>query len=426
MKKKLMSNIPLKIISLVAAFLFWLLVVNFTDPKISKTFENIPVEIMNEDVITSANQVYYVVGGDTVNVTISGKRSFVESLTEKDFEATADLGDLSVVNATNVNVRLKKTYDTKYKIDTKNAVLKVKLEERVTKKYKVEIETEGNLSEGYVLGEMKAKPNIVEVSCAKSKASSIDHVGVTVIIDAQNKDFDYECEPVVYSLTGEQIEDENITFNTEKIKVSTQVLETKEIPVEVETEGKPASGYRLVSVDHKPDIIRVSGTESELKKADKVVVPIHIQGAKKDIQKEIDLQQYVSRGLTIQEDSNMMSVRCTIEKNGTRRFSITANDVEVKNLPIDCAMEFVDSSFSEPIVVYGKSEFIDKLEVTDLGAYVDLLGMSPGTHMIDIKYTLPLSTKVKKKIKVKVLIKDASGDKGSIVDDSEPTDEPGE
>lgn len=58
MKNKLMKNLSLKILSVVAAFLFWLVIINVTDPTTVKTFYGIPVQVLNENVITSANQVY--------------------------------------------------------------------------------------------------------------------------------------------------------------------------------------------------------------------------------------------------------------------------------------------------------------------------------------------------------------------------------
>lgn len=61
-------------------------------------------------------------------------------------------------------------------------------------------------------------------------------------------------------------DDENQDLRSELIKVSTQVLSTKEIPVYVETEGAPASGYRLVQTDYKPESIQVSGTKEALEK----------------------------------------------------------------------------------------------------------------------------------------------------------------
>ena len=171
--------------------------------------------ILNENVITSANQVYDIVDGDTVKVTVKGKRSFVETLKESDFTATADLSELSKVNAVSINVKLNKESTSSVDVDWNNAVLKVALEKRITKSFKVEVDYEGELSENYVLGEMTAKPNMIEVSCGESKFKKIDHVGVMVSLKGQSEDFDSEYSPVLYDANGDALNDANVSFSND-------------------------------------------------------------------------------------------------------------------------------------------------------------------------------------------------------------------
>ena len=147
MKNKITTNLFLKVLSVIMAFLFWLVIINMIDPTVAKTFRDIPVEILNENVITSANQVFEVESGDTVNVTVKGKRSFVETLSPRDFTAVADLSELSKVNAVSINVQLKKQSNSNVELDWGSAVLKVQLEQRETKKFRVEVTHQGELSE---------------------------------------------------------------------------------------------------------------------------------------------------------------------------------------------------------------------------------------------------------------------------------------
>ena len=58
MKNKLMKNLSLKILSVVAAFLFWLVIINVTDPTTVKTFYGIPVQVLNENVNTVKSRLY--------------------------------------------------------------------------------------------------------------------------------------------------------------------------------------------------------------------------------------------------------------------------------------------------------------------------------------------------------------------------------
>lgn len=410
MKKKLTSNLWLKIVSVVVAFLFWLVIINITDPTTSKTFTDIPVQILNENVITSANQVYEIEDGDTVHVTVKGKRSFVETLTENDFTATADLSELSKVNAVSIDVRLNKESPSSVDVDWNNAVLKVNLEKRVTKKFKVEVAYEGDLSENYVLGEMVAKPNIVEVSCGESKFKKIDHVGVVVSLNGESEDFESEYSPILYDANGDALDDTNVTFSNDAIRVSTEVLETKEIPVYVTTTGTPAEGYRLVQTDYKPESVRVSGTKEALSKEVSIKIPIHIDGEKKDIEKEIMLTDYLPAGLTLVGDTETVSVRCDIEKDGQRVLSLTSADIAVRNLPQNYTMNFEPESEKYSVELLGEDAVLADVNIADLGAYVDLTGLTDGSHTLELKFSLPMGIRVKNKIKVKVYMKRQGGE----------------
>ena len=409
MKNKLTGNLLLKIISIVAAFLFWLVIINVTDPTISMTFYDIPVEVLNENVITSANQVYEIEDGNTVDVVVRGKRSFVETLDNGDFTATADLSELSSVNAVRIAVKLGKRSNSHVEVDWGNAVMKVKLEERITRKFKVVVESQGDLSENYVMGEMVAKPNIVEVSCGESKFKKIDHVGVMVTLNGESEDFEREYSPILYDEDGDALDSSNVTFSNDRIRVSTQVLTTKEVPIYVETFGTPAEGYRLVQTDYRPESIRVSGAAQALEKAVSIRIPIHVDGEKKNVEREVEVEDYLPDSLSVVGDTTTISVRCVIEKNGRRTFTLTPADIAVKNLPQDCTMEFSDAAFKYSVVVTGEEHVLENLSLTDLGAYVDLNGLEAGSYTLEVHYSLPDSVRVKNQIKVKVILNTQSG-----------------
>ena len=311
------KNIGWKILSLIAAGVFWLVVVNIIDPTVKRTFEDIPVEILNETAITSSNQVYEIVSGDTVDVTITSKRSLVERLKAKDFKATADLAELSSVNAVNIQVKLNKNpNNVAYELNWGNAVLKVKLENRVTKKFKVQIEQDGELGENLVLGNVKIKPNIIEVAGGESKMKRIDHVGVTVPLDGQTEAFTTKAKPMAYDSTGEVIDATNLTFSETEVKVEVGVRQTMDVPIEIKTVGEPAEGYHLIQTDRQPESVRVSCDDPNKLNEDLVIrLEVSIEGATADVEKEIDISKYLDSAYTIEDDTTVVSVRCEIGKS---------------------------------------------------------------------------------------------------------------
>ncbi len=60
MKEKLGNDLILKVFSLVLAILLWLFVINTEDPVITKSFSNIPVDMLNEQVLDELNRTYKI------------------------------------------------------------------------------------------------------------------------------------------------------------------------------------------------------------------------------------------------------------------------------------------------------------------------------------------------------------------------------
>ncbi|MGN1171218.1 MAG: hypothetical protein ACI4SZ_06145, partial [Lachnospiraceae bacterium] len=89
MKKKLTANLGLKILAVLISVVIWFIVVNINDPVDKTVFRNIPVEILNADVITNEGKVYEVLdGSDTIDVTVLAKRSILDTLGKENIIAT--------------------------------------------------------------------------------------------------------------------------------------------------------------------------------------------------------------------------------------------------------------------------------------------------------------------------------------------------
>ena len=67
-KYKFTDNLGLKIIAVIFAAFLWLIVVNLDNPVSTQTFSEVPVTIINEDIILSAGDTYQVLGEEKVSV----------------------------------------------------------------------------------------------------------------------------------------------------------------------------------------------------------------------------------------------------------------------------------------------------------------------------------------------------------------------
>ena len=86
MKEKQNRRWGLLLISFLCAFLVWLGVVNVADPVMTNTVE-VPVEIINSDVLTKNNLTYAVVGKSTTTVQYEVKTTNAYRIRSSDFRA---------------------------------------------------------------------------------------------------------------------------------------------------------------------------------------------------------------------------------------------------------------------------------------------------------------------------------------------------
>ena len=106
--KLISGTLSLRLLSIVLAVCLWSLVVNTEDPIETRTFSNVEVEIINSDVISNLNQSYQIKNGERISFSIRGKKSIVDKMKKSDFEVTADLSELSSVNAVPIKIVAKK------------------------------------------------------------------------------------------------------------------------------------------------------------------------------------------------------------------------------------------------------------------------------------------------------------------------------
>lgn len=92
MKEKILNNLPLKIISVIIAIVIWYVVTSVSDPIVTRTFPDIPVQITNESYIAEGKKTYQISEQyQSIAVSIRGNRSVVNGITEDDITVTADL-----------------------------------------------------------------------------------------------------------------------------------------------------------------------------------------------------------------------------------------------------------------------------------------------------------------------------------------------
>lgn len=390
MKEKLTRNIGLKILSIILAVIFWLVITNVDDPVTTKDFFNVPVEILNEDAIASLDQVYEITEGETISFKVAARRSIADNLSDSDFKVTADFEKLSDVNAVTINITCPRYGNTVSITDGLYQVMKVNLEELAEKNFKVNVLTEGEPADGYFVGK-KSASTIVRVSGPKSKIERIKEIVAEVDVSEVSGSFRSMEEPKALDQDGREIDSSNLTFSESPVAININIYKTKTINLLITASGEPADGYVMTSVDYEPKTIEVAGEDDALNRIKYLSITESVTGAFKNIEKEIDLQEQLEEGLVIVGEDKTAVINIIIEKIETKDVTIRPADIDIRYKAEALVAKYITTG-PVTLKVAGPASELSKVTRSSIKPFLDLSGYAIGTYSLNIGADLPTHT----------------------------------
>lgn len=404
-KQILFHNLSTKLLSIAGAILVWVLIVNIDDPYRSKNLI-VRVETINEDALHSVHKVYEVVEGSTATVTVSGKRSIIDNLTSDDIMATADLSELSSVNAVAIKVRLRQGTKSDVTLEC-SQVLKVSLEDMETKQFKVTVETDGTPADGYSVGECTVRPNVIEVTGGSSVIARIATVRVSLNVNGASQDFVKRLEPMAYDKRGNRVISSTLSFSDGTIRVRARLLQNKTIPVKVQIKGKPAKGYELVDAKCFPEEIEIAGTEKVLTGISELVIPVDVTGfigTSPGLEQEIYAMDYLDGDVIIKEEYQKLSVQITLERLIRKKIQLQTTRIQMNNVQEKYIAAIYGNVRDVSLTVQGRESDLETLSDTTIMAYVDCSGLKEGTYTLPVKVDTNGLGKLVRGAKVRIII----------------------
>ncbi len=422
-REMITNNLSLKILAGVLAVLVWIIVNNVNDPVTTKVFKNVTVTIENESAIEELDKVYEVKEGGVIDVKASGKRSILHRLQSSDIQAVADLSSLSMTNAAYIQLSCPKYEYVELQSDTK--MLTIDLDDEKTDQYKVDVTTEGSLPDGYALGEIRMRPNLIKVSGAESQIERVSEVRVTLDVSNMTGDFLKNLKPQAYDANGKLMDSSRLKFSSEKVRVSVSVYETKTVPILVEATGTPAKNYHLISVDYEPQSVTITGTESALEKCDFIHISCPINGANGNIETEFALSEYLPSGVKVVDSVESINVKVTISAQKLQTVHIPISDITIKNLSEEYEAAFVSGTDTIAVeAIWANAGNTSSITASDLGAYIDCKDLKEGLHKLEVKFVVGDSVLIENTSYVKVRLSEKEKEEEATSAPVEETEEP--
>ena len=406
MKKRLTNNFSMKIISFVLAILFWLVIASIEDPETTKNF-TVPVTKINEELVRESDKTYEVTSGNTVAITVRARQSILSDLTAEDFKAVADFANLSFTGAIPIEVSV--LHHTNHVEITKgaNTMMQVSIEELASVDKVVSTKAEGSVITGKALGTITVEPNMIRMEGAKTTIDRIASVYAVVNVSGSSEDSSYVVEPIVYDSNGDIIDTTDILFSVDSLTVNVTLLDTKTVPVEWNIDVTAADGYGIESKDYTPSEIQVAGSEEALNAISKVVLDDYVAyDLTEGVEYEADLESIVKdRGVSIVNPEENRNVKLAVrvapydQKSGTVEFDA----IELKGKNSDYKYS-VSGDTSITYALSGLSTDLEILDDTKLDFILDVTGLEPGNHTLNLKLETSQRVQLTSDILVKIRI----------------------
>ena len=396
-KYKITTNLGLKVIAFIFAVFLWFIVVNFDNPVGSSTFRDIPVQILNEDIITSAGEVYQVEGDKTVTVVVYATREVRQKLTSDNIVATADIKQIdSTGRLVPIEVTINGFSGETITAEAIPRNLTIQREKSGKKVMSLTVDTGGiNLSDGYILGDASVEPDQVTITGAESVLEQVDRAVARVDdVSGVSEDSVLPASLVLYDANGNELNQTQIGNNLgEKgLSVSVEVLKVKGIPVVFGVTGSPAEGYKYTGCISTPESVQVCGKSEDIDKISEIDVPasaVDISGASAPIELTVDITQYLPEGVNlVDENSGNVTVTVKIEQEGTLSIDFMVSSIRINNLAENLQVSY-EPDAEITFRFTGDEALLDTLDISN-AVSVDLSDYDEaGTYDVPVRVNLP-------------------------------------
>lgn len=400
------NNFGLKILAVIVSCGLWVVVDNINDPLETDTYYNIPVEIINADLVTNEGKVYEVLDGtDTVNVTVRGKRTVLSYISKEDIKAVADMSELTLMNTVGIKVssaRSNSELDFKTNIDS----VKFAIENMKRDQIPINVSTSGEPADGYVVGGLKPSQNVVRLSGPESLIDQIDHIDAVANIDGYSSDIDTSVELKLYDEANKEIKNSSIKMNISTVNVTVTIYATKVVPLVFDIPDEPANGY-VVSGEpfSMPETVTIAGRSNVLDGVSRIVVSdpaLSVENRTENMTTVVNIKKYLPTGVQFADSSfgGNVSVTVGIEQLVTKELRIPARNFAAGNAPgnLKLTLREVENQEYYAIRISGTKAAVDAVSaesvigVVDMNMLLERLGLAewvPGIYQGEITFNLP-------------------------------------
>ncbi|MGH2331222.1 CdaR family protein [Thermoanaerobacter mathranii] len=384
----LTKDFTIKLLSLVLAFLLWLYVMGEENPEIPYDINNVPVKLINSDILEKKGLIILDEKNYTVNVKIKGRRSDVLNIAAQNISAFADLSRVNSKGTNVIPVTVEGLPRNVSLVSINPPEIKVEIDKIEKTQMPVAVKIIGNVMEGYAMQSAVPTPGEVLVIGPESKVNLIKNVIAGVNVSYKKGDIKISVPVVAVDREGKEVKGVTITPNLVEVYVS--VNKSIRVPVVPKIFGKPMEGYIISLINVLPEYVYITGDETVLNTIKSISTKqIDISGKNEPVTESVPFD--LPDGVKLVKSDINAKVYVDIQKIATKEIAISNIDIrgaEEKNVVIQNP-ELV-------VTVAGPESVVNGAKASDFNAYIDVTNLPTGVHSLAVKVSTDLNLQIKK------------------------------
>ena len=368
-----------KLVCLLLSFGLWIYISNIENPIKQYTITNIPVQIVNLDVLKEDNLTLAPDQNFTISLTIQGTSTNIYSINKSQFTVVANLSNYTLKSGDN-SIPVEITNSPNNVNIKNNGVLRIniKLENITEKTMPVKSELNVTTSNSTYVKNISFSTNQITVSGPEETVNEVSKLVVRGNVTANNSTTTASFPVVAVDSSGNVVND--VVLSTNNVQTTITVEKGKLVPIKVQTTGELRAGLTLENIIANPNTIKILGSESVLDSTDEILSePINLNSITGN--ETIITNLIVPRNITLLPNENEINVDVKVsgaDENNSENV-INGNTETTKTFEIPITIEGNLSGYTAnlssntvTVVLKGAKKELDNLQASNLSCKIDI------------------------------------------------------
>ena len=255
-----LADLWMWLVCLLAAFVLWAYVMSYDPPSVSQDYPRLTVTLVGTEQVEKRNLAVYSGMGNTVDVTVSGKRSVISRLKEEDITVTADISNITDGSSYTIPVDVRAPDGCKVTAVSRDSI-NVMVDERITVYMDLTLQRDNqkNLPDGCYYGAVDLSSTKVMVTGPRTQVNTVKTAQVNLDLADVQRTTSITEEVKLLSARGDEYTSPYLICVPSSVTVEVPVYKKATVPLSVDFVWDYLEDGRNCTVTLDPETVTLDG-----------------------------------------------------------------------------------------------------------------------------------------------------------------------